>query len=348
MKTKNSFKIKLRSQNNFKIFLTVTVFISVIFFIVSSFLDIKIAEFFVAFFKISFFKISAIVTYKLGNLLIPSLLLPTCLTIITLFYLENEKKWKFLKRTYLHRKKIVIIFFTIYSLILFSFLFGKSTKQIIDYFNNFAAALIGPATFENIDIKFLSTTFATGIVDLILSFIVVIAQFLILFLFFVPRLSNNKITTSNYIQPAVVIMIYCIFAYMMVIILKHISGRPLYMNVGWTKENATKQGLNSDLSIEALFQYYGWDFNPQGIGKYSNAQYYEWWQPNNFFKNWINWFTIPENVWIDYKDHYWDMDFPSGHMFSYTIWFATVYFFYFTGEEKCNTTFNIVQKFILQ
>lgn len=238
---------------------------------------------------------------------------------------------------YKNIKNVLVFWFVIYLSIFSLIIWVPSLIKIVDYYkkNDFST---------KIDIKFLSTTLQTSLINIFLVLIIII-NFAVLNIYLIPQSLNKKNIDNNHIQPICVIAIYIFICYLLLTVLKHWSGRPFYMNVAWTRNSSFQSHLNPDLSIETYFKNKNWNFfNSDGIGKFSEAKYYEWWQANNTIKNWINWFNLPEKVWINYNDHYQDMDFPSGHIFSYTALFSTVYIFYFSSNYKLNKKFNILQK----
>ncbi|WP_027063542.1 phosphatase PAP2 family protein [Mesoplasma seiffertii] len=340
MNKKVTFNVNFKKSTSMKTFLAIVVCLSIVLFIISSFFDIQIMEFFVDWFKFTTLKIISIVSYKIGNFIIAGLLAPTFIAIIGLVILDKYQQHKIISKLHKSRKSLIIAGFIGYLIVFSTIILTIAVIQIIDYYR----AMSLSNTSSTVDVKFLASTLVTGIIDIALILIIVIINCLILGLFLAPRISNNQIIQSRYIKPIVVIIVYIFLTYLVVMILKHAFGRPFYMNVGWTKENAIAQGLNPDLSIESYYEKQGWEFNSKGVENFSNAEYYEWWQPNNVLKNWINWFTWPEKVWIDYGDHYWDMDFPSGHIFSYTALFSSTYILYFSNSYQRTKKFSAAQK----
>lgn len=120
----------------------------------------------------------------------------------------------------------------------------------------------------------------------ILAIIIIIINFAVLNIYLIPQSLNKKIIDNNHIQPICVIAIYIFICYLLLTVLKHWSGRPFYMNVAWSRNSSFQLHLNLDLSIETYFKNKNWNFfNSDGIGKFSEAKYYEWWQANNTIKN---------------------------------------------------------------
>lgn len=308
---------------------------------ISSFLDIEIMDVFVKLFKMDFFKIMSLIFYKLGNFILTGFVLPLCSLILFDFAIEKYQNKKFFKTVKNNKKSFLKVFYISFLVIVFSEIVIGPISEIITYYKNSVGDEIN---VKQIDALFLSTLLLTGSIMLLLIFAMAIWNVWFYFYFVKKQIESDQFIKSNYIKPAITVVMFITICYLIIIVLKHASGRPLYMNVGWSRENAEKYGLDSNNSIENIFKIYGWNFfDKKGIDGYSDAVYHEWYQPNNIFKNWINWFTYPENVWKDYGDHYKDMDFPSGHMMSYSIGISVIYFFYFSKYYKNNKKFSVFQ-----
>ncbi|PPE05676.1 phosphatase PAP2 family protein [Mesoplasma corruscae] len=317
--------------------------ISLLMFITSSFFDREIMDFFVDLFKIDAIKLVSVLSYELGNMVLIGFVIPLCSICILNWIIIKYKNKNIFKMLSLNKKSFLKLVFWLFIIIgTFPLLF-TSLNDLINGLKIYNSK--SDVTLDGIDIHLLVTLFEKGIINLIIVFAIIVFNLYFYFKHLNYMIETNYLEDNNFVKPAITVVSSIIFSYLVIVVLKHASGRPFYLNVAWTNNSAKIAGLDPNNSIEELFKLYGWNFyDPKGIDIFSEANYYEWWQTNNTLKNWINWLTYPEIPWIDYGDHYRDMDFPSGHMISYSNLVAMAYFFYFTKSYQTTNKFTNEQK----
>ncbi|WP_104205489.1 phosphatase PAP2 family protein [Entomoplasma ellychniae] len=324
-----------------KLFLISVFIIALLFFIASSFYDKKIMDFFVGFYKVDIIHWISTWSYELGSMLLIGFIVPICLICLSDRIIIVNKDKRVFRWLYMHKNAFLIFLFWVFLIIGLSNTTHNSIQNIWYGINNQVMISI-----DKVDLAHLLTYFQVGVINLLMVLMILLFNVLFFFIYLKDMIMTNYISENNLIKPTITMIYYMCFCFAAVFVIKHISGRPLYSNSVWTRQNAINMGLNPNNSVEEMFKIYGWDFfDPKGLGRFSPAKYHEWWEPNDTLKNWKNWFTYPEkDFWIDLEDNYMDMDFPSGHIMSYSNLLATCYFFYFTKSYKQTEKFSNVQK----
>lgn len=150
------------------------------------------------------------------------------------------------------------------------------------------------------------------------------------------KVSKNPLFTElKYFEKALKISFYVLFTNLTVFFLKMFFGRPSYLAMMWDKspamgalsanEIASKLGWISSTNKNDILHY-----NPNAW-VYKQTDYQLWWEPYHLVDNLKHWFwKKPKD---DNVDMWWNLWFPSGHYFSFTL-FPTMTAFLFVSHKK--------------
>ncbi|ARU91699.1 hypothetical protein SCLARK_001138 [Spiroplasma clarkii] len=299
--------------NIFKVLILTFLVVSVLFFIISSIYDWKIAEIFAKGFSNKISKIWIIFMDELGMYIFePSVFVMFAIWWET-FVLYQKK---YAKNEFFNKNVWVSYIFYIVCFVLSAlFIYFQTIQRFADYDSGFGSSF-DPKLLESISWRHWSY----AIVRVIQVSLMLFGAYYCRYIF-----SKRKdVFTQEYWIDAFKGMLYMMTLALMILAVKWSFGRPFYYN-------------NIFSSILEEIEARGYTYNPNiikwgaGVGARGDVPYFEWWEPNGFFENMKYWFAsdsagnLSDNAW-------WNRAFPSGHTTSnfaaFGLWFC------FLGEHK--------------
>ncbi|QGS52379.1 phosphatase PAP2 family protein [Spiroplasma tabanidicola] len=177
-----------------------------------------------------------------------------------------------------------------------------------------------PYTFISQKYRTYSTIFIK-----ILELGVMIVGFVVLRFKFAKR---EDILLNEYWTDALKGCVWIVFMYIVVVLGKMSFGRPYPYTVDF--ENSLRRAHESGWTYTPETGYFG--TGPDGT---SNVDYLPWWIPNDFFKNFKNWFVF--NAFEKDNNGWWNRDFPSGHTAA-TSSMVSIMFLFINPNKKRKLT----------